>query len=212
MTGWETPVTTIRPPEMPAFPAFVQYNQDNPFLTEQQCDDVIEIAERETLGLGSVGNTTNDGFAEDLDYRCVRVRSLWPHQDELEWLFERIRDRVSWTNQDFYRFDLHGLLEGIQYLKYSVDEEEKPGHYRWHQDYGGGYSSHRKLSVMIQLSAPIEYEGCRLKMFTSEEFEVPTLARGTGVIFPSWQPHMVTPITGGMRRALACWVSGPQFR
>lgn len=205
----EVPVTVIRPPELPAFPPFVQYNEENPFLTPQQCDDVIALAEGKELRPGTIGNGDNHSFKEDKDYRSVLQGSLDAHNDDIEWLFKIVRDRVDWTNTDHYGFDLSGLHEGMQYLRYDTENQ---GHYRWHQDYGGGYSSHRKLSVVIQLSDPGEYEGCRLNMFTQEEFEVPTLAKGTGVIFPSWQPHCVTEITCGIRRALVCWVHGPRFR
>lgn len=208
---FETPEVVIRPPEMPATPPFVQYNTGNEFLTRAQCGDIIEYAESEELLPGTIGNGTNDSFYEDKDYRCVSLRELQSKADKLEWLFEIIRDKVTWANNDFFRFDLHGLLEGLQYLRYDASEEN-PGKYDWHQDYGGGYSSHRKLSVVIQLSNPEEYEGCELRMFTSEDFAVPTLSKGTGVIFPSWQPHCVTPIVSGVRRALVGWVSGPQFR
>lgn len=208
--GFETPPVVIRPPEMPCFPPFVRYDEDNPFLTEKQCLRVIRVAEQKGLRPGTIGNGDNHSFKLDESYRRVRLATLQCVEDEMQWLFEIIRDRVSWTNTDFYRFDLHGVLEGVQYLRYESGDEN--GHYDWHQDYGGGYSSHRKLSVVIQLSDPEAYEGCRLELFTEGAHEVPTLARGTGVIFPSWQPHRVTPITRGTRRALVCWVSGPQFR
>ena len=196
---------------MSAFPPFVQYNEGNEFLTPEQCDRLVAYAESQPLGRGTIGNGGNNTFYEDLDYRSVSLRSLQCHEDDLEWLFTIIRDRVDWVNQDHYRFDLHGLLEGMQYLRYDASEAA-PGKYKWHQDYGGGYSSHRKLSVVIQLSDPSEYDGCELRMFTSEDFAVPTVAKGTGVIFPTWQPHSVTPIERGVRRSLVCWVSGPQFR
>lgn len=195
---------------MPAFPPFIQYGADNPWLSLPECQWVIAHAEKFELGRGMIGNGTDGEFREDLDYRCVSMRTLHPCS-ELEWLYERIRDRVAWTNQDHYRFDLHGLLEGVQYLRYSA-EDAVPGHYKWHQDYGGGSSSHRKLSVMIQLSDPADYDDCRLRLFTECEFDVPTIGQGTGIIFPSWQPHCVTPITRGVRSALVCWVGGPQLR
>ena len=210
---FETPVVAIRPPERPAFPPFVQYNDDNLFLTPEQCQKVIDHAESGKLTRGSIGNGGNSTFYEDLEYRMVRMRSLQADKDDLGWLFEIVRDRVQWTNDEFFRFDLHGLLEGMQYLRYDEGSKRKPsGHYRWHQDYGGGYSSHRKLSVVIQLSDPSEYDGCELRLFTAGEHGVPTVNQGSGVIFPSWQPHCVTPLVRGVRRSLVCWVSGPQFR
>ena len=207
----EIPTVMIRPPERPPFPPFVQYAEAFPFLSDAECQAVIDYAESAKLAPGTIGNGGNDTHYEDASYRCVKLRVLQCVEDNLGWLFARVRERVDWTNQDYYRFDLHGLVEGMQYLRYDADATI-PGHYKWHQDYGGGLSSHRKLSVTIQLSKPEDYTGCRLKMAAPEEFEIPTLARGTGVIFPSWQPHCVTPIQSGVRRALVAWVAGPQFR
>ncbi len=210
---FETPEAVIRPPEMNAFPTFVQYNEGDEFLTAEQCQAVIDIAESRPLVRGTIGNGGNNTFYEDLNYRCVMARSLQCHKDKLEWLFKIVRDRVIWTNNDYYRFDLQGLLEGMQYFKYEEPDGETPaGHYDWHQDFGGGYSSHRKLTVVIQLSDPDEYTGCELKLFGGGEENAPTVAQGTGIIFPSWAPHKVCPIKTGVRRSLACWVSGPQFR
>ena len=31
------------------------------------------------------------------------------------------------------------------------------------------------------------------------------------VFFPSWMPHMVTPVTKGTRKTLVGWVHGPDF-
>ncbi len=196
----------IRPPERPAFPPFVKYDGDSPIFSPEICQYLIDRAEDKGMRPGTIGNGGNDTFYEDKEYRSVELAIL--DSNDIGLSLRELRDRIEWTNNDFYQFDVHGLLEGVQILKYT----EGNGHYRWHQDYGGGYSSNRKLTVMVQLSDPEEYEGCRLKLFTQEEFEVPTLARGSGVIFPSWQPHCVTPITSGTRYALVAWVHGPRFR
>jgi PKHD-type hydroxylase len=72
--------------------------------------------------------------------------------------------------------------------------------------------------LVVQLSNPADYDGCALRMFTDCDFVprtpegVPVTEQGDAVLFPSWAPHMVTPITRGTRYALAAWVCGPQFR
>jgi len=35
---------------------------------------------------------------------------------------------------------------------------------------------------------------------------------GTMVIFPSYVPHRVVPVTSGTRKALVVWAAGPAFR
>jgi predicted 2-oxoglutarate/Fe(II)-dependent dioxygenase YbiX len=36
--------------------------------------------------------------------------------------------------------------------------------------------------------------------------------RGSVLAFPSFLYHRVTPVTGGVRRALVAWIAGPRLR
>jgi PKHD-type hydroxylase len=82
--------------------------------------------------------------------------------------------------------------------------------YGWHQDYGGEIS--RKLSLVLQLSDPSEYEGGNLQVKTSSEPQTVKKQRGFIAAFPSYVLHQVTPVTKGNRQSLVAWVSGPQFK
>lgn len=200
----------IKPPEKPAFPPYVYYPQ---LISPPECEELIKIGESKTHVPGGVGNAGNDTFVTDEDYRKVDTCSLFPQ--DADWLFKRLKEHIDWTNRDHFRFDLSGMFEAAIWLKYTKGNKvlgEKDGHYKWHQDFGGGYSSLRKLSVMVQLSKPQCYKGCRLRLFTNGDFNPGHIEQGDVVIFPSWLPHMVTPIREGTRYALAIWVSGPQFR
>ena len=210
---------TFRPPERPCFPPFVQWQGMHRFLSPPECRELIDVGTSGMLGLGMIGNAVNDGFKLDKTYRCVRTRALFAAADKVGWLYQRIYQLVGLANDAQYRFDLTSIEEGIQFLRYDEPStaEQQPGHYRWHQDFGGGRSSLRKLSLVVQLSEPEEYEGCELRMFTDTDFapngpDGPLKGQGDAVLFPSWTPHMVTPITRGTRYALAAWVCGPQLR
>lgn len=187
------------------FPPFVQYHG---LFAPPECAEIIRLGEANPLLPGSIGNGADSQPIVDPDYRCVQTCRIEPFQ--APWAYERLRDRAQWTNDEYFGFDLHGLQQGIVFLRY--DAGDKPGKYRWHQDFGGGESSLRKLSLVVQLSDPADYDGCRLTLFTDVEFEAPTTGRGDTILFPSWTPHCVTPITRGRRYALALWVSGPRFR
>jgi PKHD-type hydroxylase len=202
------------PPEQACFPPFVQWSGSNRFLSPPECDALIAIGNREALGFGSVGNGENGAHRVDRTYRQVLTRALYPEPDGIGWLYERIREKVTLANNGLFRFDLTGIEEGIQFLRYDAPPTavEIPGHYKWHQDFGGGKSSLRKLSLVVQLSEPADYSGCRLRMFTDQDFEPNYASRGDAVMFPAWTPHMVSPITRGTRYALAAWVCGPQLR
>jgi PKHD-type hydroxylase len=72
----------------------------------------------------------------------------------------------------------------------------------------------RKLSLIIQLTDPSEYEGGDFQF--DSDIPQPDPAeikqRGTVIVFPSFLRHRVTPVTSGVRRSLVSWVEGPKFR
>lgn len=77
----------------------------------------------------------------------------------------------------------------------------------------------RKISVTINLSGPGSYDGGNL-MFDlgqhsdSEQFYECTEIRDKGsmIVFPSFLPHCVTPITRGTRYSLVLWNLGKPFK
>jgi PKHD-type hydroxylase len=111
-------------------------------------------------------------------------------------------------NGQFFDFDLYGFVEDFQYTVY----EEGNDHYTWHMDKGKNSTSPRKLSLVLQLSDPSEYDGGDLEIFTG--VNTTTLEKKKGIIhaFPSFVMHRVTPVTRGVRRTLVIWVSGPKFK
>lgn len=208
----------IMPPQREfAYPPFVFFEKA---LSCVECEAIKSLAVGVGLEPGQIGNGgPHDAPPETVEsYRKVDTTGLLPHFEfagtNIHWLFERVRDRVQWANDNHFHFDLHGLWQNINYLRYqaAMTPDEEPGHYDWHQDYGGGTSSQRKLSVVIQLSKPEDYDGCRLHFFTQNEFDPGHVGQGDMIVFPSWQVHRVTPITRGERHALVSWVSGPPFR
>jgi len=127
-------------------------------------------------------------------------------------LFHKISNSISLFNAKYWNFDLTSFVENWQYTIYESSEN---GHYDWHVDNIDSHnSSPRKLSVVIQLSDPDEYEGGEL-MFNFGSLEGDKIAvkkKGTIIMFPSYVLHKVAPVTAGVRRSLVFWVSGPGFR
>jgi PKHD-type hydroxylase len=202
----------IAPPGRTHFNSHFQYSGSNRMLSGPECDAVLALAEKRGFGKAAVGNP--DSARLDEKYRCAKVASL-EHTDDTDWLYERINLRVQGAN-DHFQFHLTGLMEAFQVVRYDAPaiEEQEAGHYDWHQDFGGDYMSRRKLSVVVQLSAPADYEGCNLTIMDPGPKELTGIyqERGAGVIFPSWTPHCVTPITRGVRYALVAWVHGFPFQ
>lgn len=204
----------ILPAHQKEFPPFVQYRG---LFSPPECEAIIRVGTSKKLEYGQIGNGAGGGHVENLDYRCAKTSGIDPWDacagSDMSWLFERLRSRVEWANRDFFRFDLHGLWERLVFLQYEPPKDGvPPGHYDWHQDFGGDSSSLRKLSLVVQLTPPHQYSGCRLRLFNSCDYDPGIIGQGDCIIFPSWTPHCVTPIESGMRHALVAWVSGPQFR
>lgn len=126
---------------------------------------------------------------------------------ESTWVFERLGHVASQLNADYFRFDLTGFGEPLQLTHYDQAEQ---GMYGWHQDYNAQVS--RKLSLVLQLTDPSQYEGGNLQVMTNGEPQTVRKQRGLIAAFPSYVVHQVTPVTSGNRQSLVSWVSGPAFK
>ena len=86
------------------------------------------------------------------------------------------------------------------------------GHYKWHTDIfpPDEQNMQRKLSCVLLLNDPSEYEGGELEI---EGIEGKILeGKGSIVVFPSFLQHRVTPVTSGVRYSATCWALGPAFK
>lgn len=132
-----------------------------------------------------------------------------PNVPDTQWVFEKLATVVSNLNAKFFRFDLTGFGEQIQLTNYDSSEN---GMYGWHIDMGTGGPS-RKLSIVVQLSDAVEYEGGVLELQPFDQNVIKMRKqRGLIVAFPSWTLHQVTPVTQGNRQSLVAWISGPPFK
>lgn len=140
-------------------------------------------------------------------FRKSNIKWL-PYDSKWEWVIDRIMTQVVEANTAIWNFDLKSIIDNIQYTEY----EGNGGHYDWHLDIGPGKISHRKISIVIQLSDESDYIGGDLEIMTgSEHVKVPR-GKGNVVIFPSFLLHRVVPLTSGNRKSLVLWVGGGQYR
>jgi PKHD-type hydroxylase len=182
---------------------------DHPFatwenaFTEEEVDKLIAYCEsipkvKASVGMGNV----------DTDYRRSEV-SWIENVPEASWFFDRMAWVTRQINGQFYRFDLYGFCEHMQFTTY---DESDFGCYEWHVDSGMNNDVPRKLSLVLQLSDPEEYEGGNLELLKSKEADIVLKKKGLIAAFPSYTLHRVTPVTKGKRKTLVIWVGGPQFR
>lgn len=147
----------------------------------------------------------------DLKQKEIRVSNVtWIEcAQDSQWLYDRLAYISNQLNGQFYRFDLFGFQEDMQYTMY---DSAAQGHYTWHVDSGVSTSASRKLSVVVQLSDPSEYEGGDLEIMTGVDPTKVTKKKGLVTVFPSYVLHRVTPVTKGIRKSLVVWCVGPSFK
>ena len=144
------------------------------------------------------------------------AQSGWFDEDQAPWFADRLVRAVSDISQNQFCYQLDGFEEGFQLLRYDGAEpgDGRSGDfYDWHVDIGGsGSTVSRKLSLVIQLSDPADYEGGRLEANWAGTATPLSNTMGTLIAFPSFVLHRVGPVTSGTRYSLAAWVHGPAFR
>jgi len=162
-----------------------------------------EVKEKAGVGGGGVGVVNSDIRRSGLNWM--------PNNQETQWVFEKLGHIVSSLNAQFFRVDLTGFGENIQLTNYDGAEQ---GMYGWHVDMGPNPTTPcRKLSLVLQLSDPVEYEGGVLELKPHGDDVIKMRKqRGLVVVFPSWTLHQVTPVTQGSRQSLVAWITGPAFK
>lgn len=178
-----------------------------------ECDRIVRAGLE--LPVEDAGVEGDDGPRGDGQVRAAEIAWMAP-DPELAWVLDRLGELIDDANQ-VYGFDLSGFDEDLQFTSYRT-----PGaFYTWHQDGLDAGVAMRKLSIVVQLSDPAEYDGADLELFQvvedHDEAELAELsaasrAQGTAIVFPAFEYHRVTPLVRGVRHSLVCWVSGPPFR
>lgn len=149
---------------------------------------------------------SDDGF-EAPELRKSTVTFLQPDNETHAPIIHKLAQLAIQVNQQRYGFDLSGIYEPLQIAQYGIKD-----FFDWHTDFSNGQASTRKLSLSVQLSEPSTYEGgdLQFKINTKEVHAPKTL--GSVIVFPSFVPHRVTPITKGTRKSLVAWITGPHFK
>ena len=153
-----------------------------------------------------------DGPKLDTNVRKAKI-CFFSAKDEIAFFYHKIISAVGFLNQTYYKFDLHEIRNTYQYTVYEGSDN---GYYNWHTDMDIDITKPiRKLSVVIQLTDTIEYYGGDLELSCSGDpqntIKLPK-NKNTLIVFPSYTPHRVSPVTNGVRKSIVCWVTGPRFR
>ena len=176
------------------------YSFSTNVFSKEECEKIIKISKKLKLFKGTTFRKSN--------IRKSNITWLYP-SDDMEWVFDKATNVILNLNEQFFKFDLTGITEGFQFTEY----KSPSGKHGKHVDRGTGMQI-RKLSIVIQLTNPNEYEGGELKLYDGidEESVIMNKEQGTLIAFPSYVMHEVTPLTKGKRNSLVTWVTGNSFK
>lgn len=174
-------------------------------FSESEISQIKQIGDAIATEIALI-NPTNDNVQ---DIRKSRVGWI-TQNNQTTFLYDKLGFIARMMNGQFFDYDLYGFVEDFQYTVYNGNNND---HYDWHMDKGNNNSAPRKLSLVLQLSDPSEYEGGDLQFWIGGNEPI-TAEKKIGLIyaFPSYILHRVTPVTRGTRKSLVVWISGNKFK
>ena len=190
------------PPQRNQVNHFNYYYFDKEF-NDETIDKIKKLGDAIPKQKGEVGGGPDGAVS---DYRKSDIAWI-PDNQDATWLYSKIADLSMIANREMWNFDIWGYHDSLQYTTYYGDG----GHYDWHADLGPNMSN-RKLSVVLQLSDPSEYEGGELQMNVGGSIMSVPRQKGLICFFPSFVLHRVTPLTSGIRTSLVTWLCGANLR
>ena len=193
-------------------------------------EDVVDIIEKD-LSIKfdpEMGDSRLMGDALNKDKR--NSQNAWVPTNH--WLGGFMWHYISRANRENFLYDLRCIDgESMQYTQYDVGQ-----FYSWHNDAGiaGAYKPAtvgnrsdglaqdfvnenielvRKLSFVLQLSDPDDYEGGNLQLLDEggATYFAPR-KRGTVILFDSRTQHRVLPVKSGLRKSIVGWTVGPRWK
>jgi PKHD-type hydroxylase len=181
------------------------------YFTPEQCSKILENglkipAQDAKLGVAGMNDYSNDSF------RKSKIRFIQSDNPDFKWLFDELFKMGMQANKDWFNFHITNL----SYIQLAEYDESYQGEYKKHHDvfWVNNDSYHRKLTCVIQLTDPSEYEGGDLELFELSEYPNKDELRqqGTAIFFPSFIPHQAHPVTKGKRYSIAVWFEGDKWK
>jgi PKHD-type hydroxylase len=175
-------------------------------LSATECDEIVARANTypdQKATIGFAGSTRSDTA-----YRTSTIR--WLNVIAEKAIVDRVMQFVVSSNRTNFGVDIVAPFD-LQFTEYLGSAK---GKYDWHQDVWleSDRCYDRKLSLVVQLSEPADYDGGNFEFFGIKSPAETFAPRGSLLIFPSFLQHRVSPVVRGMRRSLVSWVEGPRWR
>jgi len=114
-------------------------------------------------------------------------------------------------NSNVFGFDIFELGKYTQ-LHHATYRSELKGEYGWHTDGVKDEPFDIKLTAIVNVSKET-FQGGELCFFQNNEIIMEEFSKpGSIIIFPSYIPHCVKPVTKGKRETLTLFVTGPTWK
>ena len=189
------------------------------------CDEIVKFGmshpqKKATIGLTlakeragiPLTQKDKDETKEIRDSNVVFLDDTWIHKEMVPYVNLANRN-AGWEFQ-------WSTSEAMQFTQYFPNQ-----YYHWHcDDFKGAYKEPewrkgliRKLSAVLSLTDPKEYEGGDLQFdFKDDEKAMvrtcnEAKGKGSVVVFPSFVWHRVRPVTKGTRHSLVMWNLGKPY-
>lgn len=172
------------------------------YISKDTCENIINLSKDMPVDKASIGLEKNNNV------KFVNIGN-WKFKETFDALW---KTQIQ-ANQDFFNFHISRLD------RFHITEHNQSYH-----DYTKPRSDmiwlnndpyyHRKLSCIIQLSDPKDYDGGQVEItdavFPPSKEELNQ--QGTIIFFPTILRHMVQPVTRGTRYSIVAWFEGPKWR
>ena len=186
-------------------------------IPKEKCEEIIQRGTSSLQEAKTVNNTRKD----------IRKSNIsWLHDKDL---YKLVSPYVLDANTNAgWNYEV-SMYESLQFTCY-----EQNGHYGWHADWGSdihaAYTEQqagpgspkigkiRKLSMTLNLTDKSNYEGGNLEFDVGQHsgdtqyYSPDVRTQGTIIVFPSYIPHQITPVTSGTRYSLVLWALGEPFK
>jgi PKHD-type hydroxylase len=176
-------------------------------VPDEYCDYIIK------QGKSRPSREATVGFDPDgppvTSYRSSTIRWLDVENADAD-IAQYLMKYIKKSNRTNFGFDVTEMNE-IQFTEYHGTAK---GKYDWHHDvfFENPQPFDRKLSIVVQLSKPEDYEGGDFEFMGAPNPGDAFKPRGSVLIFPSFYMHRVLPVTSGERMSLVSWIEGPKWK
>ena len=193
-------------------------------------EDVVDIIERDLSETFDEQMADSRLVGDALNKEKRDSQNAWI--PTTHWLGGFIWHYVERANRENFLYDLRCIDgENMQYTRYGEGQ-----FYSWHNDSGlseqykpvnvvssteglgedfvnENVEMIRKLSFVMQLSDPDDYEGGNLQLLdeVGQSYIAPR-QRGTVILFDSRTQHRVLKVTKGVRKSIVGWTIGPSWK